>query len=574
MSIGPLLLDSSFLGVLAINVLLAYSAYYGLWSGGFVLVFAAFGGVGAYAFALTVSDGGLWVGVGVLIALGVAGAVAAVIAWPLRRVGGIYLGIISIGFVVLCQSTESHWTQLTNGTDGIVVPAESAVSTTTVIVAAVVVLALTFVVERSVLGLVLKARRVDSLLAMSVGVNVRRIWYWLLVTSAVIAAIGGAMRAGWLGFVSPTDFSFSLLVTIVAMVILGGSEHWSGPLIGAAAFTVLNQLLQSSGEWAAVINGSVLLVVVLVAPAGIAGNTRRALVRAFAKRERGAANAAEVEPAREVEPVERRGVAHAAGGSKDGADVSREVLSVVGVSWRMGRLQIIDDVSLTLAPGEICGLVGPNGSGKSSLLNVLSGITAPDSGRVIVDGVDMTQRKAHEFARSGVSRTFQGVRVMENESALANVRVARWRDAPDGTLLHLVSRVRDRRRASKALATEAAEMLSRAGASEFSSWLVGDVSYGTRRKVELARSLVTCPQVLLLDEPTSGVSGEHIELMKRLIVEEARRGCGVLIVDHDLDVIKGICDRVVVIDAGEKIYDGSVDAAFLNPEVQEAYVGA
>jgi branched-chain amino acid transport system permease protein len=117
-------------------------------------------------------------------------------------------------------------------------------------------------------------------------------------------------------------------------------------------------------------------------------------------------------------------------------------------------------------------------------------------------------------------------------------------------------------------------MLAISGAAEFSGWLAGDVSYGTRRKIELARGLITGPDILLLDEPTSGVSRDHVDVIKRLILREANRGCAVLIVDHDLDVIEEICDRVVVLDAGKKIYDGPVRAAFEDPTVQLAYVGS
>lgn len=567
MTIANLVLDGTFLAVLAINVLLAYSAYYGLWSGGFVLVFAGFAGIGGYTLAVAATRGQMAPTVGVLLAVVIAAALAVVVTVPLRRVDGMYLGIVSIGFVVLCQSVESNWESVTNGASGIAVPFELSVPTVALVAAAIAVALATWLVDRSTLGLLLKAKRVDSLLATSLGVNTRGLWFWLFVSSAVLASVAGALRVGWLGFVGPTDFSFALMVTVIAMVILGGNDHWAGPGIGAAVLTVLNELLQGAGEWASVINGFVLLLVVLIAPEGIAGNVRRTRMRRRARSHRVSVHS-------EAPAVDSRPSTESPG-TGPRADRSGAVLTVNHVKWQVGNLKITDDVSLALVSGEICGLVGPNGSGKSSLLNLISGATVPDSGSVLIGETDLIGRPAHEFVRQGISRTFQSVRVMERETALDNVRISAWRGVANESASAQRGLRRGTGRHSPGKARhEALWALDRVGAKEFAMWLAGDVSFGTRRKIELARAVLPRPSVLLLDEPTSGVSGEHIELMKELIRSEADRGCAVLIVDHDLEVISEICDRVIVIDAGTKIFDGGVSEAFLDPKVQEAYVGA
>jgi branched-chain amino acid transport system ATP-binding protein len=250
------------------------------------------------------------------------------------------------------------------------------------------------------------------------------------------------------------------------------------------------------------------------------------------------------------------------------------VLEAKAISWQIDALSVLQNVDLSLWPGEICALVGPNGSGKSSLLNILSGVVPPSDGTVAVRSQDFTGQPAYMFFRAGIVRTFQEVRVVESETALANVRAATWYGAPDGGFPGVFLPTPKRRRRLKSLQSKSKEALALVGAAEFGPWLAADLSYGTRRKVELARALVAQPTVLLLDEPTAGVSQDHTQLMIDLIRREAANGCAVLIIDHDLEVIGGLCDRVVVLDAGVKIFDGPPVAAFADEAVRLAYIGA
>jgi branched-chain amino acid transport system ATP-binding protein len=192
----------------------------------------------------------------------------------------------------------------------------------------------------------------------------------------------------------------------------------------------------------------------------------------------------------------------------------------------------------------------------------------------LLNGKDMTSQPPHAFARAGLSRTFQGIRVLDGETVLANIRAAAWRETQDGSVLGTFLRTPQRLQALRRVRQIAVNLLALTGDAGFGSWLASDVSHSTRRMLELARALMVRPRILLLDEPTSGVSVERIATMKELIRREARSGCAVLLVDHDLDVIKDICDRVVVLDAGRKIYDGTAENAFRNAAVREAFIGA
>lgn len=562
MSIGGLRLDETFLDLLLLNTLFAYSAYFGLLGGGFIVVFSAFIGIGAYTLTALVNHVSASLALGLVGAAVVGAGIAMVIALPMRRVAGIYLGIVSLAFVSICQTVEFNWTSLTHGANGYALP--RLVGTNGLVIAAVIVIGVTFVVDSSTLGLLLKFRRHDTVLAETIGLDARRAWYWLVVASSSLAAVAGGLKASWFGFIDPTAYSFSLIVTILAMVILGGSEHWAGPIVGAIVFTALPQALARHADWSNIIVGAVLLVIVIAAPAGIAGNLRLVGIRLRSRSVRSLDDVARPDLAdRLVEPHPHR--------------VSRDTepaLSAEDIEWSVAGLEILNGITLHVHPGEILALVGPNGSGKSSLVNILSGVTPPIDGRVVMRGREMTGCRPHDFARNGLARTFQEARVLEAQTALANVRAAAWRDTPDGALAGLVLHAPRIVAARRAINLRARQELARAGALEFAGWLASDVSYGTRRKIELARALIARPSVLLLDEPTAGVSGEHIELLKSLIRDEAARGCAILIVDHDVDVINEICDRVVVLDAGQLIYDGSVSGAFADPAVQEAYVGS
>jgi ABC-type branched-subunit amino acid transport system ATPase component/ABC-type branched-subunit amino acid transport system permease subunit len=587
MTIGSLTFNATFLNLVIINALYAYSAYFALMGGGFVLLFAGFIGVGAYAASIAVTREGYPLAAAIVLGAVICAAVAALLARPLYRISGIYLGIVSLTLVEFLQTAEVAWKSVTLGSVGVSLPSTDLVGTSTLLIIGVCVVAITALISRSSLGRLIRARREDTILTAAVGVDVRRMWIGLIIVSAALAGLAGGVSASWYGYVSPTTYSFSLIVTTVAMVMLGGSRHWLGPLVGAALLTALTQGFQGLDVWSSVAVGAVLLVIVLLAPAGIIGTVRREVIRRRARRRGGPAGSGESvghdaqAPGQhdEAGPAGKADEAPAApaGGPLDAsADTATWPLSCDSISWRVAGLQILDGVSLSVAVGEICGLVGPNGSGKSSLINVLAGVTRPDRGYVRVCGADLTGQAAHRFARAGLARTFQAVRLLEDETVVSNIVVGAWRNrrlVRAGTA-RLRFRGRDRGRAALELRQAALRLLELSGDSRISNLLASDVPHGTRRMVEFARAVIAAPSVLLLDEPTSGVSMDRVAIMKTMARAQARRGCAVLIVDHDLDVIKDVCDRVVVLDAGRKIYDGPVGGAFSDPLVREAFIGS
>ena len=247
-------------------------------------------------------------------------------------------------------------------------------------------------------------------------------------------------------------------------------------------------------------------------------------------------------------------------------------LQIDDLSWTVGGLNILRNVSFSVPTGNIYGLVGPNGSGKSSLLNAISGLVAPTNGTILLDGVDGVGESPDKLRRRGIARTFQLLRLLDQETAITNVESGALLTSPDRRLRGLLPS-RATRTALHERRKLAIEYLDRVNAAEFGLSVAEDLSYGTRRKVELARALMARPRLLLLDEPTSGVSTAHVSQMLTTFRAAASEGVAILLVDHDLEVIADICNQVIVLDAGEVIFEGLPASAFSDQKVNEAYVG-
>ena len=248
------------------------------------------------------------------------------------------------------------------------------------------------------------------------------------------------------------------------------------------------------------------------------------------------------------------------------------LLAAEAVSREFGGVHALDDVSFAIEAGEVFSIIGPNGAGKTTLLNVLTGVYQPSTGRVRFGAQDLTGRKPHEYAQRGIARTFQNLQVFHGMSALENVMVGRTRHVNAGlaaAMLRLPSLVRE----DAACREEAARLLDFVGLSQWKDAQADAMPYGALKRLEIARALAAQPRIVLLDEPAAGLNPSESVALEELIRRVRETGVTVVLVEHNMRLVMGVSDRLVVLDYGRKISEGDAAKVSADPRVIEAYLG-
>ncbi|PWC77888.1 branched-chain amino acid ABC transporter ATP-binding protein/permease [Azospirillum sp. TSH64] len=385
------------------------------------------------------------------------------------------------------------------------------------------------------LGRSLTMLRDDPLAAATLGLDVGRLRLIAFGISALFAGAAGALAVHTQRVVSPEVLEFPVMVSILTIAIVGGRGQMAGAVLGAVLLLHLPEWFRFLERGYLVVYGVALLATVVLAPDGLTGLLDRIAARLFSRRPRASVEAKE--PPRPQN-------------SPDG-------LAVDDLRKSFGGVRAVDGVSLELRPGSITGLIGPNGSGKSTVINLLSGLERPDAGRVRLGGRDVTGTRADRLARAGLARSFQAAVLPNGAGVLEAVAAARLAVDPDA-------------RTAEAHARWA---LDRLGAGDLAGKGCDGLPAALRRRVELARSLVRRPAVLLLDEPAAGLTdGEKAELAA-LLRELAQEGVAILLVEHDMGFLLPLAGRVLCLDRGRVIYDGPAGGVRRDPAVAAAYLG-
>jgi branched-chain amino acid transport system permease protein len=540
---------------------------------------AGFGAVGGYGAAYLAQKHGVSFVPSVLIGVGLAFVAGLLLSLPAMKLSGEYLILLTLTAQTVALVVISSVEGLGSEFGLTEVPAASLFGhdflrpkefLPLLAVVAVGVWLICGALATSGFGRALRGIRDDEVATQALGKNTFLIKVTAFSVASALAGLGGALLVYYNGLAAPGLFGFDVSMSIIVMVVLGGSGNLVGALLGTTfvvgSTAVFEKLINLEPERAGLSRllayGLALTIVLLLRPQGIlparAAGGRRRRGRAVAPAEDQPAADVATPPELDVAVIAEREPRREPGPLDDGP-VPPAILELRGLAKAFGGVQAVRDLTFSLPEGRTTALIGPNGAGKTTIFNLITGAIEPDTGQVLLRGDDITAMPMHQVARRGVARTFQDVRIFGRISALENVRLAVPARATSGDDRPALQRAR--------------EQLAFVGLEQQADVPVADLAFGDQKLVSLARVLATGAEVILLDEPASGIDARWLEKTLELMAALRAQGRTVCIVEHNLEVVERLADHVVFLEGGTVTAEGTMQELKSQTRLAEAYFG-
>jgi branched-chain amino acid transport system permease protein len=526
---------------------------------------AAFVGIAAYTTAWLTTAHTLSPWLGLLAALVLAGAVAAILGAVTLRLGGHFLPLSTIAWGIAFYYLFGNVDALGrfNGIGGIppitlgplsFERPEAIYYLIWIMLGVAMWLSANLLDSRE--GRAIRSLRGGAALAESLGISNFRTRLAVFVWAALLAGASGWLYAHMQRFVSPAPFDLKPGIEYLLMALAGGFGHIGGAVVGAAIVTLLKNMLQdvlpaiakNSAQLEIVIFGALFVLLLHHARGGLVPY----LVRKLPRRN--------PPPPGEASPLPKSA-------RPESVDA---LLAIEDATKRFGGLVAVNGVSFAIKPGEILGLIGPNGAGKTTMFNLITGLLKPDQGKIVFAGREITGMAPRHIARCGIARTFQHVKLRPNMTLLDNVMLGAYRRTHSGFIAGALHLDRNEEKTARA---EAMRMLKKVGLGNRPYDLAGNLTLASQRILEIARALAVDPSLLILDEPAAGLRRADKEALACLLRELRQEGVTILLVEHDMEFVMNLVDRIVVMDFGSKLAEGVPAEIRADPRVQEAYLG-